>query len=295
MRSRFKKLKNNLIYVAISLMIRGLCGISRRSALSLGRCLGIAAFYILRGERKKAESGLRVAFGGSADEGTIRRMALRSFINLGKNAADAIRLRTMTEAELMGLVRAEGLENFDDALSLGKGTVIITGHISNWELLGAYLSSAGYPLNVVGRSLYDPRLDRILVGTRQRWGMKNIARGRETRNIVRALRNGEMVAFLIDQDTKTSGIFVDFLGRPAYTPTGPVVLAMRLGSPVVPVSIHREADDTYHVKVGRRIELIDGDLRLNVERCSKAVEREIREHPEEWVWMHERWKTRPEG
>ncbi len=293
MNSHFKKLKNYLIYLAVLSLIRIFCKVPRRSALSFGHHLGIIAFHVLRAERRKAESGLRIAFGGSMNGDAIGKTALRSFINLGKNAADAVRLRAMSKNELMKLVRAEGLEEFDAALAEGKGIVAITGHISNWELLAAYVSSVGYPLNVVGKSLYDSRFDRILVETRRRWGMNNIARGKETRNIVRALRKGEMVAFLIDQDTKTSGTFIDFFGRPSYTPTGPALLAMKLGSPVVPVSIHRETDETYHVKVGKRIELVDGDLRLSTERCSKAVEGEIRDHPEEWVWMHERWKTKP--
>ena len=295
MKAHFKKLKNYLIYMLVLSLIRIFCGISRKSALSLGRYLGIIAFHILRSERRKALSGLKVAFEGSMSNGAIGKIALESFVNLGKNAADAVRLRTMSKKEIMKLVRAEGLENFDAALAEGKGTIAITGHLSNWELLAAYVSSVGYPLNVVGKPLYDPRFDRILVGMRGRWGMNNIARGKETRDIVRALRKGELVAFLIDQDTRASGTFVDFFGRPSHTPTGPALLAMKLGSPVVPVSIHREVDETYHVRVGKRVELVDGDLRLNTERCSKAVEKEIREHPEEWVWMHERWKTKPEG
>ena len=158
----------------------------------------------------------------------------------------------------------------------------------------------GYPTYVVGRQLNNPGLDRLVTVNRARAGIRNIVRGQSTRAILRALRQGGMVGFLIDQDTKVEGVFVDFFGRPAYTPVGPVVLARKTGAPIVPAAIHREADDTHHVVVREAIPLVRTgnereDRRVNTERCSKALERFIREHPTQWVWMHRRWKRRPEG
>jgi len=156
----------------------------------------------------------------------------------------------------------------------------------------------GYPVSVVGRSLNNRRLDRLLVAHRERFGLRNIARGKATRQILRALHRGEMVGFLIDQDTEVEGTFVDFFGRSAYTPTGPITLALKLGAPIVPVAIHRERDDTYHLVVRPRMELAQTgdeteDKRINTANCSKILEDFIREHPAQWVWMHRRWKTTP--
>ena len=209
-----------------------------------------------------------------------------------------MRLGSNTKEELDRIVAAEGLEHLDRTSEEGKGVVLLSGHIGNWELLGAYIAMKGYPFSVVGRSLNNPRLDRLLVAHRERLGLKNIARGKATRQILRALHRGEMVGFLIDQDTEVEGAFVDFLGRPAYTPTGPVTLALKLGAPIVSAAIHREQDDTYHVVVRPRLEPartddVAEDIRVNTAICSKVLEDFIREHPAQWVWMHRRWKTKP--
>ena len=228
----------------------------------------------------------------------FRFQAREVFVHLAKNAIDVMRLGSNTKEALDRIVAAEGLEHLDRASEEGKGIILLSGHIGNWELLGAYLALKGYPLSVVGRSLNNRRLDRLLVAHRERFGLRNIARGKATRQILRALRRGEMVGFLMDQDTKIAGTFVDFFGRPAYTPTGPVTLALKLGTPIVPVAIHREQDDTYHLVVRPPIELArtdDGteDERINTAICSKILEDFIREHPAQWVWMHSRWKTKP--
>ena len=289
-----KQLKHNLIYYATLGLLFIFRRLSRRRALALGGKLGELAGWVLRGERERVRRHLSVAFGDRASDRWVRQV----FVDLGKNAVDAFRLRITSEEELRRMVREEGFEHLDHALAQGKGVIALTGHIGNWELLGAYVAMRGYPLHVVGRRLNNPRLDRLVVENREGAGVRNIARGRGTRAILRALRRGEMVGFLIDQDTKVDGVFVDFFGRPAYTPIGPVVLAMKTGASIVPVAIHRKVDGTHHVVVRKAISLVHTgdemeDRRVNTERCSKALEWFIREHPTQWVWMHRRWKTRP--
>lgn len=290
----WKRIRHTSLYLFVRMLVRTVERLSRRSALLVGERLGRAAYRSVRGERRKVRAGLKVAFGTVWDDRTIERLTRQVFVDLGKNVADTIWFGRAREIERV--VRAEGLEHFDRALARGRGAILLTGHIGNWELLAAYFVAAGYPVSAVGRPLRDPRLDRLLVESRRRSGLRNIARGTQTREILRSLRENRIVVLLIDQDTKVNGVFVDVFGRPAYTPVGPVVLAMRTGATIVPAAIHRESDDTHHVVVKPEIELIrtgdaKRDVQVNTQRCSKVLEEYIREHPSQWVWMHERWKS----
>ena len=304
-RRPYKTFKHTLVYGLVLILLASVRRMSRRTALCFGAALGRAAFHLFSKERKKVQKHLSIAFADlpfayaqDMPSRRIVRLSRQVFVHLAKNAIDVMRIGSSTKEDLERIVAVEGLEHLDRALEEGKGVLLLMGHIGNWELLGAYLAMKGYPGSVVGRSLNNPRLDRLLVAHRERFGLRNIARGKATRQILRALHRGEIVGFLIDQDTKVEGTFVDFFGQPAYTPTGPVTLALKLGAPIVPVAIHREQDDTYHVVVRPRIELIrtgDGteDKRINTAICSKILEDFIREHPAQWVWMHRRWKTKP--
>jgi len=296
----WRRIRHTLLYLLARILVWVAGCLSRRSALRMGEGLGWVAYRMVLGERRKVRAGLMLAFGGTWDERTIERLTGRVFLDLGKNAMDTIWLGRRGREEILRTVRAEGLEHVDRALARGKGVIGLMGHIGSWELLGAYLVAAGYPLSAVGRSLRDPRLDRLLVDIRRRSGIRNIARGRQTREILRSLRENRIVAMLIDQDTRVKGVFVDVFGKSAYTLVGPAVLAIRTGATVVPMAIHREPDDTHHVVVRPEIGMvrtgdIERDVQVNTQRCSKALEAFIREHPSQWVWMHERWKTRQGG
>ena len=296
-RSFYKTFKHTSVYGLVLLLLAFVRGMSRRTALRFGEALGRAAFHLFSEERKKIQEHLSIAFTDLSSR-RIVRLSRQVFVHLAKNAVDVMWIGSSTKADLDRIVAIEGSEHLDRAWAEGKGVILLGGHIGNWELLGAYIAMKGYPFSVVGRSLNNPRLDRLLVAHRERFGLRNIARGKATRQILRALHRGEMVGFLIDQDTEVEGSFVDFFGRPAYTPTGPITLAMKLGAPIVLAAIHREQDDTYHVVVRPRIELtrtgnVGEDTRVNTAMCSNILEDFIREHPAQWVWMHRRWKTKP--
>ncbi|HID96313.1 MAG TPA: hypothetical protein EYP53_09720 [Candidatus Latescibacteria bacterium] len=296
-RKVFKAVKNWLIYRLVVILIRIIRSLSRAKALKFGAGLGLLAYWTMPRQRRQTIDNLRAAFGTGNDH-QIKRLSKEAFFDLGANAVDAVRLEAMSKEQVLDIVKAEGLEHLDAALEAGKGVIVVSGHIGNWELLAAYIAARGYPLNVVARELYDPRLNRILVSTRERFGTKNLTRGKDTRRIVRALKRGEIVAFLIDQDTKVDGIFVDFFGRPAHTPVGPVVLAMKTGAPLLPIAIHREEDGLHHVVVRRCIQVgttgtRTEKIRNSTARCSRLLEEFISQHPTQWVWMHQRWKTRP--
>jgi len=294
-----KRIKNWLIYVLVVIIVRFMRSSSRLTSIKLMHLLGRLAYRLASGEREKTIRHLSLAFNAEKTDEEIKQLSRRVFLNLATVAADAIRLPRIAENGLDELVTAERFEILQDALSAGNGAILLTGHFGNWELLGAWLAKHGVPLKVVGRTAYDPRLDKMIVDTRNQLGYTNIARGKGTREIVRSLRQGYAIALLVDQDTKVDGRFVKFFGRPAHTATGPVVLAQKFNAPIVPVFIRLKSDLTYHIEFMEPLTLVhtgeaERDLVENIQKCSDIYERMIRKYPEQWVWMHERWKKQPD-
>ncbi len=291
-----KRLKNWLIYQFIRGLIWMVRRLPRPLALSLFRNLGLLAFWLIRDAREKTLRHLHLAFGDQRRDEEIYQLAKQVFRQLGLNAAEAMRLPNLMAAGLQNSVRFVGKEHLDRAHRRGKGVLCVTGHIGCWELLATFVASH-YPLKVVGAALYDPRLDAILIAERERAGYQSLPRDASgTRQILRWMKQGGLLGILIDQDTRVDGEFVDFFGRPAYTPAGPVVIAERTGAALVPLAIYMDDDGTHTVEVRPEIVLqntgeVRADRLANVAQCSKAVEAFIREHPTQWVWMHERWKT----
>jgi len=293
-----KRIKNWFIYNLTKAGYTLLLGMKRSTAFQFLQTLGKIGYYIVSSERKKTIRHLRYVFGERYSDHQIKTMAKAVFVNLCRNMVDAFRARTFSPHNIDQYIKAVGSEKIDQALAKGKGILMLTGHIGNWELLGAWVSLKGFKLNVIGRPVYDPRLDELVVKNRISSGAKYIARGGATREIIRALRRNELIGILMDQDSrKNDGVFVDFLGHEAYTPVGPVVLAQKTGAALLPIAIHIRKDNTHLVEVGDEIHLeFTGDEEQdrihNTLKCSKAIEQYILKCPTQWVWMHERWKTR---
>jgi len=295
-----KRVKNFFIYQIFFWLIICVRLVPRSMAFQILRALSLICYHVLKNVRRRIKEHLSIAFGGEMAPEEIQSMTKQVFLDLGRNAVDALRLPVIPPEEMDTLVRAEGLNHLDQALARGKGVIAVTGHIGSWELMAGYIARKGYPLYVIGRRLYDHRLNRILVRMRESTGLKNIERGGSTRKILKALSEGAMMGILIDQDTKVDGVFVDFFGKDAYTPTGPVVLAFKTGSPIVTLHIHLEENNTHHLRVDKEFDLFqtgdyERDVLVNTQRLTSVLEGYIREHPTQWVWMHERWKTRKRG
>jgi KDO2-lipid IV(A) lauroyltransferase len=153
-------------------------------------------------------------------------------------------------------------------------------------------------MKAVGTALFDPRLDKLLIEIRTSAGNTAITRGKATRDIIRALKKGEAVGILIDQDTKSEGVFVNFFGRPAHTPSGPAILARRLDVPIIPVFMYLNSEMHYELECLPPLPQVRttdeaADITTNTQKISDVYEAMIRRFPEQWVWMHKRWKTRP--
>jgi len=291
-----KQHRRNLQYLLIRILLLFFTILPRRLALWLAALLGRMAFLLLASPREKAISNLTLAYDKVKPPQEISHLAREAFQELGKNAVDLCLYGSINRGNFERLIRTEGIEHFDAAYRRGKGLVAITCHLGNWELIALYFALKGYPVSVIGRQVYDPRLNDILTTLRAGKGIRSLDRDRSARQVLQVLKAGEILGVLIDQDTSVDGVFVDFFGTPAYTPTGPIAMALRTGAPVIPLAIHRQPDDTFLLTIERPLELVRTgdrreDIRLNTQAVTTILERFIRAHPTQWVWIHDRWKT----
>lgn len=268
----------------------------RRAGFRVFSLMGETAGVLLREDRRRAVANLEIAFPEMAP--TIREaMARAMFKTLGKNAYEFLNLRGSSAERVARLVeRVEGQEHMDAAHGSGRGVIGITGHIGCWELLAAYFANAGYPVTVVGRELWEKRLNRELIKIRESVGYRTIDRTTGAKEIVRALRKNDIVAVLMDQHTRVSGIYVPFFSRPAHTPIGVAKLALATGAPILPLAIYMTGEGRHMIRILPPIEIPGGDvsrgerIEIVTRRCSRAIEDLIRFDPKQWVWFHRRWR-----
>lgn len=281
--------------VRVALVMDRLLGARLSSALAT--LLGRFAYRVLRIRRNLVESQLRQAF-PDRDDAWIRRTASRSYEHLARESLMLLRLARLGPEDVIRATDVDGLDTFQEALSRGRGLVVVTGHFGNWEIGGAAVAARGVPLDVIARRQANPLTDRLLNAARERLGMRVVDRWRATRESVRSLRAGRAVAFVADQDARHMGVFVPFLGRPASTYRGPAVLALRTGSPVFIGSAERQPDGRYRVRL-RPIPLPpeqeDQDARVRDLTAAHvaALEATVRSAPDQYLWHHRRWKTAP--
>lgn len=264
---------------------------------------GRMAFYLSRRFRRRTLDHLRMALGREQSEHDLSAIGAECFSHLGRTLFEAIKLPKLSREEMARLVVIEGEEIVRSALAEGRGLIFVGGHLGNWELMAAVFASRGYALHVIAAPLYDPRLDGLTVRQRRRLGIETIVRsgGSEaTRGILSCLKKREILVILLDQDTRTvDGVFVQFFGMPAYTPTAAAVLSLKHGVPIVSGSIWRDADARHHVAFDPAMQPVaagsnDRALIYSItQELTSRIEAAVRRHPEQWVWMHRRWKRKP--
>jgi KDO2-lipid IV(A) lauroyltransferase len=299
-RRAIKRAKNEAIFVGFRLVVGLIRLLPHRLSLWLAGILGTGAYYVLWPERRKALAHLAIAFGEEKSATERRRIARRSFVHLAHNFVELVNFERMSD-RLDTYVELEDRSGIDRCLEGGKGLIWVTGHIGNWEVLASYFSRhERYKVNVISRRAYDPRMQDLLVHLRSGSGVKTIERGdpRATREIIRTFRRNEVFAVLIDQDTKVQGVFVDFFGRPAFTPMAAATLAYRMEAPVLVGFIERLPDGRQRITYSGPVVLprtgdADEDARLATAEFTRLIEAQIRRIPEQWIWMHRRWRTRP--
>jgi KDO2-lipid IV(A) lauroyltransferase len=269
-----------------------------RAAGWMGRRLGDLGYVLTPGRRKTALTNLARAFPEIA-LGARRRICRRSYQHFGLMVVELAAMLARPLEETLRRIRVDGLEHVRSAMDQHGRALLLTAHLGNWELLPVACRLTGYRLSVVLRPLDAPWLDRLAMRLRERSEVDLIDKRAALRPVLRALAGGAMVGILLDQNAaRREGVFVPFFGRAASTSKSMAVLALRTGTPIVPAFIRRENRGTHRVVVGHALPLppageIEAAIVALTARCTEAIEAAIRETPEQWLWMHDRWRTRP--
>jgi Kdo2-lipid IVA lauroyltransferase/acyltransferase len=269
-------------------------------AESIGGAIGGLAYHVSRRYREVAISNLMAAF-PDLTRREAESMAKATFRNFFRAFIEFFVIERMTPEEIKRIVDLKGTEYTDEALRQGKGALLITAHIGNWEACARRMAVHGYPLSVIARDSDDPTMTGVVNRIRQGAGYKVLSRDESVRAALRLLRANELLGILPDQNTLGKCVFVNFFGRPAATAAGVAMFALKSGSPVLPAfSSWNKKTRRYSAVIYPPLEIaLTGDTERDVEAITTAytaaIEAEIRKSPTEWLWLHNRWKRAHEA
>jgi Kdo2-lipid IVA lauroyltransferase/acyltransferase len=285
-------------YYAMRATVAGLSALSWDSACSIGEQLGAIGYRPLGIRKRVVERQIAAAF-PNLDSPAVAQLARDSYKHLGRTFVESALLDNLGRDGIQTLVdRVEGWEEVEDVMSKGRGAVMVTGHIGNWELAGAYVAARGIPLDAIVRGMANPLFDAYINRTREQMGMTIVHDSEAVRRTPRSLRAGRAVAFVADQGVLgLASTFVPFFGRPAKTPRGAAVFALRFEVPVLFVVALRQPNGCFRVTV-ERIEARqtgdrDRDVDAIVARFTERLEHWVRVVPAQYFWQHRRWKRQP--
>lgn len=299
--SKRSALRNLLEFVPAWLLLKLLLLLPRGGAIFAGKLIAIAAYHLHGRLRRVGYRNLALAM-PELDPAERRVIVRRVFINLGRLLGEFSQFPKITRQNISKLVEYDGLENYKRASERGRGVLMLTGHVGAWELCAFAQGVYGHPLNFLVRPLDNPLLDRMVSHYRELSGNRTIDKNRAVKPVLDILRRGLDVGLLIDVNTlPDQGVFCDFFGTPACSTTGLAVFALRADAPVVPgFLIWDERLRKHRLRFEPEIPLIrTGDFKeevmLNTARFTKVIEEYARRYPDQWLWVHKRWHTRPEG
>jgi KDO2-lipid IV(A) lauroyltransferase len=294
-------MRQRLEYALAWIIIKTIGALPRPLARAAGISLAWTVYLLHVRLRRVGMRNLQLAF----PEMSRRKRAkvLRGeFTSLGRQLAEVCLFPRYTPKSVNKIVVYEGFENFERALARGKGVLFLTGHLGGWELSAFAHSLYGHPLHVVMRSLDNVYLDRLTKSYRTMHGNSMLDKDDSVRGLLSAMKAGETVGILMDTNmTPPQGVFVDFFGIPACTASGMARIALRTDAAVVPGFTVWDPDlRKYRLRFDPPIELVrtgddDADAVTNTQLFTKVIEDYVRKYPDQWLWVHRRWKTRPEG
>jgi KDO2-lipid IV(A) lauroyltransferase len=294
-------IKGALEYAAAYTLLKIFGLMPRRLAYHAAEAVAMLGFALARRQRRAGLQNLKMALPHLEDRDR-RRILRGSFSNLGRQLVEFSHFPELTRENVVNHVIYEGLENYMDAVNQGKGVIFLTGHFGAWELSAFAHSVYGHPMKFVVRTIDNPLVEKLIEGYRTRAGNQAISKKDASRDLLKALRNNETVGILIDQNTtRDEGVFVDFFGIPAATTPVTATLALRTGAAVIPgLLIWNHTTRKHHLRFEPAVKLIETgdrarDVVANTQTFLAVLERYIKQYPDQWLWIHRRWKTRPEG
>ena len=294
-------LRHRFEFTVVRLFVGLLATLPRTTSRSLGAAIGTVAYHALKRLRETGQRNLQLAL---PELSTARRTAIlkQLYRNLGYQLAEFCQMSSYTAETARDLIRYEGLNHYLDARGKGKGVLVLTGHLGAWELSSFHHSLVGYPMGMVIRRLDNPLVDEFVNHIRCLHGNRVLHKDDFARGLLASMKAGETVGILMDTNmTPPQGVFVPFFGRLAATASGLARVALKTGAAVVPGFLLWEASERrYVLHFGPRIDLIqtgdsEADAIANTANFTAIIESYIRRYPDQWLWMHRRWKTRPPG
>jgi Kdo2-lipid IVA lauroyltransferase/acyltransferase len=266
-----------------------------RAQTRFGRAAGRLWYRVDAPHRRLARRNVRSAF-PEWSANRVDELVRANFEHLGITAAEFVGLASSSRADLFRRTRLEGLSHLEEARALGKGVLLLGGHLGNWEFAGVAMALRGYSVSAIGRRLNNPWVDRRVTLLRERFGGRIIPHRRAVGQVMRALARGEFVGFLMDQRAlQKEAVESRFFGRPVATNQGLALLALKTGAPVVP-AIGERVEGGHVLRYlpalpppesGSREERV----RQYTEMFDGALEAAVRRRPEQWFWLHDRWRV----
>lgn len=284
-------------YAAVRLFAGALRLLGLRAGVWLARRMARLYWWADARHRRIASSNVRERMG--LDVAASRRLALESFRHLFTNAVEMLHFdREVARRGFDAVVTAPGAEHIDEALARGRGVILVTGHLGNWEVVARVFGQRGWPVSTVYRALDNPLLDRWVATLRSSHGQEMIEKHGAARGLLRAVRKGRLAALLVDQGAGRQGIDVPFFGAPASTIPTPAELALRTGAAIIVGIPARIGPGFRHEFRFTPLEAAstgshDADVLRVTTEINRRLEDAIRARPEQWLWAHRRWKPRP--
>jgi KDO2-lipid IV(A) lauroyltransferase len=293
--------RQRLEYAALWLLLKTIGAMPRPLARFVGARTAAFLFWMRPRLRGAAAENLKLAFPEWTKK--QRKAAIRGMVRqLGWMAAEFAHFPKHTKKNIDRIILLDGFENFANGQARGKGVLFLTGHMSAWEMAPFAQALYGNPLHFLVRPIDNPRVDALITKYRCLNGNQPIDKNQSARAVLKVLRDKGTVGILADQNTQiTEGVFVDFFGIPACTTAGLARFALHTGAAVVPVFVHwDDATRKYRLCFDPEVELIRTgddatDIRENTQRFTRVIENYVRRYPDQWLWVHRRWKTRPPG
>lgn len=294
-------MREKIEYFAAWALLKGLGLLPRRAARFLAAAMMHVAYRLRPPLKQAAETNLKMAF---PDWTQAQRDAViaKMIRNIGWMGAEFSQFPKYTRENIDRVIFIEGQENYSNALKRGKGVIFLTGHIGPWELSSFAHALHGYPCDFLARPIKNARVDALVNGYRARAGCRVIDKNDSARAVLRTLRDGGVVGILADQNTSLEeGVFVPFFGIEASTTAGLARIALRTDASVVPgYAYWDESAKKYVLRFEPAVELArtgdeELDVKINTAKFTKIIEDVVRARPDQWLWVHKRWKTRPPG
>jgi len=293
-----KKFQNYIEYSLARIICSFILLLPLKWALNFGKGIGLFVFYVIPIRKKVSLENLTTVFPEKSKK-EINTIARNTYINFGQNIIEFMRYPRITTEFINKHIKFVNKETLLDAHKAGKGALCMSGHFGNWEIMAVAIQNLGIQMIGVVKEQRNKRIDKLIIDYRALLGIETLQLGMAIRGVLKSLKANKFVAMVADQDAHKTGIFVDFLGRPSSTATGPAMFALKTGVPLIFGSCVRNKKGCHTVYL-QQIDysdlqggLTEENIKILTQRHAKVLEKSIKKWPDHWFWMHKRWKTKP--